>query len=152
MSIALCKIAPKKSYFQKTENIRNFPVFGFKFLFLLNNFFRCTFALRQVYFFEIYEKLQVFSTHHGGFLWKKIPTLLRGFFAFLKSKNAPALVVYLNTKIVFSKYVLGLLSLAESEWSNSKFKNRRPLLYSTGIYGTSVSFPCHWSLDSFIGF
>ena len=32
------------------------------------------------------------------------------------------------SKIVFSKYVLGLFSAAESGWTNSKFKNRRPLL------------------------
>ncbi len=58
MKIALWKIAPK-NYFQNTDYIATFQVFGLKIQFLGNKF-RCTFALGQVHIFYIYKKLQIF--------------------------------------------------------------------------------------------
>ncbi len=57
---------------------------------------------------------------------------IKGIFYFLESKNASALGITKISKIAFSKYVLGLLSLAEFGWTNSKLKNQR-LLVQTSI-------------------
>ena len=135
INLLWCKSALKKNYSAKTKficskmtNLQNFRFFG-------NNFFGCILALSYVHIFEIYKKLRILLYLICHISIKKIRTLLWGFFWLFTILKSVCAWNTQNIKNRLSKYVLGVLSPAEFGWTNSKFKNRRPLFYNHGRSG-----------------